>query len=260
MEYKQVVGTRRSIRYYKPWKPVEREKIQIMLEAANRASRAVNADFVKGVVVYRKDLDAETLDAIRTPTTTADLDQAPVQIYWYLDPTYVDGAQKRLKELVDIGALTPGHGWSHAYVDDVVFPTVLKPISEDPATLSVLGAAESGLAICQAQLAAVDEGLGVCLHAFNPAGIKEVLNIPDHWIPLWVMLVGYSAEETEAGGQRPRRPLGEVFYEGSYGNGWQEDKAVTEQLKETGLIQEPAPLPHRDEEVRSLARMFGLPE
>ena len=28
MEYKQVVGLRRSIRYYQPYRPVEREKIQ----------------------------------------------------------------------------------------------------------------------------------------------------------------------------------------------------------------------------------------
>jgi nitroreductase len=262
MEYKEVVGLRRSIRYYKPWKPVEREKLQTILEASNRSSRAVNADFTKAIVVYRENLDKDTLEGIRTPTTTADLDQAPVHIYWYLDPTYIEGAQGRLKELVDVGALTPGHGWSHAYVDDVVFPTVLKPISEDPAAVAVLGAAESGLAICQAQLAAVDEGLGVCLHAFNPAAVKDVLNVPDHWIPLWVMLIGYPAEDREAGGQRPRRSLSEVYYEGAYGaeNGWKEDPAVTERLKEARLIQEPAPLPYRDKEVQALARQFGLPE
>ena len=34
MEYKEVVGRRGSIRYFQSWRQVEREKIQIMLEAA----------------------------------------------------------------------------------------------------------------------------------------------------------------------------------------------------------------------------------
>ncbi len=70
MEFKQVIGDRSTIRFFDPDKPVEPEKIQIMLEAANRSSRAVNADFVKAVVVFRDDLDDETWEKIKTPTTT----------------------------------------------------------------------------------------------------------------------------------------------------------------------------------------------
>ena len=132
MELKQVMGNRRSIRYFEPDKPVEREKIQVMLEAMNRSSRAVNADFVKGVVAYRDELDPEVVEQLKTPTTTADIDLAPVHIFFYLDLNYVDGARQRLKELVDVGALNPSHGWSHAYVDEVVWATVLKPMSADP--------------------------------------------------------------------------------------------------------------------------------
>jgi nitroreductase len=262
MEFKQVVGTRRSIRYFKTWKPVEREKIQVMLEAANRASRAMNADFAKAIVVDRQNLSADVLNAARTPTTTPAYDQAPVHIYWYLDMTYMEGSQQRLKDLVDIGALTSAQGWSHAYVDEVVYPTVLEPIKENPMLLAGIGAVEAGLAICQAQLAAVDEGLGGCLHAFNADAVKDLLTPPDHWLPLWVLLVGYPAEDPEAGGQRPRRPLAESFYEGAFGSdsGWQEDPAVTARLTEAGMLQRPAPLPERPEELRALARMFGLPE
>lgn len=262
MEFKQVVGNRRSIRYFKPWKPVERDKIQALLESANRSSRAMNADCAKAVVVNRNDLGADVLEAARTPTTTPAFDQAPVHIYWYLDMAYMEGAQERLKMLVDVGALTAAQGWSHVYVDEVVYPTVIEPIKQDPMLMGGLGAVEAGLAICQAQLAAVDEGLGACLHAFNAEAVKGLLNPPDHWIPLWVMLVGYPAEDPEAGGQRPRSPLHEVFFEGSYGpeNGWREDPEVTARLKEAGMIQRPAPLPERSEELRALARMFGLPE
>jgi nitroreductase len=35
MEFKEVIGRRRSIRYFQPWRPVEREKVQSILEAAH---------------------------------------------------------------------------------------------------------------------------------------------------------------------------------------------------------------------------------
>jgi hypothetical protein len=35
---------------------------------------------------------------------------------------------------------------------------------------------------------------------------------------------------------------------------------VTEYLKREGMIQRPGPLPWRQQEVRMLSRMFGLPE
>src|SRR5438270_10656444 len=109
-------------------------------------------------------------------------------------------------------------------------------------------------------LAGVDEGLGVCLHAFNISLAKELLKIPDTWIPMWMLLVGYPADEPRAGGQRPRRPLSQHFFRGQHGNPWQEIPAVTERLKREGMIQEQAPLPDRKEEIRELARRFGLPE
>jgi nitroreductase len=258
MDLMRVMGNRRSIRYFEPDKPVEREKIQVMLEAMNRSSRAVNADFVKGIVVYRDELDPEVVEQLKTPTTTADMDLAPVHIFFYLDLNYVQGAQQRLKELVDLGALNPSHGWSHAYVDEVVWATVLKPISSDPGILSYIGAIDAGVAINQAILAAVDEGLGVCLHAFNTEVAKTALGVPDTWLPLHLLLVGYPAEDPLTGGQRPRRPLSSQFFIGRADQPWEEIPEVTERLKKEGLIQEPVDAERRRKEVRQLAERFGL--
>lgn len=261
MEFKQVVGTRRTIRFFKPWRPVEREKIQVILEAANRSSRSINADYPKAIVVNRDDLSEEVRDALRNPTTTADLDLAPTYIFWYTDLNYGDGAQERLKELVRQKALPASHGWSETYVDEVVYAQVLTPLLADDALKGWMGAIETGIAICNAINAAVDEGLGVGMHAFSaPDVIKEVCNVPDHWQATWLMLLGYPAEDKEAGGQRPRRPLSQHFFEGSTDNPWQEDPNVTEYLKREGMIQTPGPFPWRDQEVRMLSRMFGLPE
>lgn len=261
MEFKQVVGNRRTIRFFDPNRPVEEEKIQVMLEAANRASRAVNADFAKAIVCYRDELPDDVREQIKTPTSTVQIDLAPVTIFWYGDTSFVSGAQGRLKELVDLGALPVTHGWTHAYVDDLVYPQVLEPMSKDQVAAVWAVSVETGLAIAQAMLAGVDEGLGVGLHAFNAAGVKDVLKVPDHWVPMWILLVGYPAEDAKGGGQRPRRALSESFYRGQCGNPWREIPEVTERLKREGMIQEPMPADasQRMAEIRRLAERFGLP-
>jgi nitroreductase len=261
MEFKQVVGNRRTIRFFDPNRPVEEEKIQVMLEAANRASRAVNADFAKAIVCYRDELSDEVREQMKTPTTTVQIDLAPVTIFWYGDTSFVNGAQGRLKELVDLGALPVTHGWTHAYVDDLVYPQVLEPLSKDQLATVWAVSVETGLAIAQAMLAGVDEGLGVGLHAFNAASVKDVLKVPDHWVPMWILLVGYPAEDAKGGGQRPRRALSDSYYRGQYGNPWQEVPGVTERLKREGMIQEPMPAhaTERMAEIKQLADRFGLP-
>jgi nitroreductase len=261
VEFKRVVGTRRSVRWLKPWKPVERSKLQVILEAANRASRSMNADYPRALVVTQADISDEIRDSLRNPTTSVELDLAPVYIFWYIDMNYVSGVQDRLKELVKQHALSASHGWSEAYVDKFLWPQVLKPISDSPPAVMFMGATEVGIAICNALNAAVDEGLGTCLHAFTAADkVKSAFNVPDSWFPVWIQLIGYPLEEPEAGGQRPRKPLGELFFEGSCDKPWQEDPEVTEYLKKEGMIQEPGPFPYREIEVKMLSRMFGLPE
>jgi nitroreductase len=262
VEFKEVIGTRRSIRFFKPWKPVEREKIQAILEAANRSSRAVNADYPRALVVHRKDLTEETLAALRNPTTSVDLDLAPTYIFWFFDRNYLDDARTHLKELVRNKVLTPSHGWSEAYVDDVMWAQIFVPMQRDNAAAVLFQAAvETGIAICNALNAAVDEGLGTCLHAMSGVDtIRATFHVPGTWVPVWLQLVGYPLEEPEAGGQRPRRPLSKSFFEGDCDTPFEADPAVTERLKAARLLQEPGPLPYRDTEVRMLSRMFGLPE
>ena len=40
MEFKEVLGRRRSIRYFQPYREIEREKVQMVLKAARIASQA----------------------------------------------------------------------------------------------------------------------------------------------------------------------------------------------------------------------------
>ena len=59
MELKEVLGIRPSIRYFDPDQPVEREKIQKILEAMRIASCAVNAHWLRAVVVNRAEIPAD---------------------------------------------------------------------------------------------------------------------------------------------------------------------------------------------------------
>jgi nitroreductase len=260
MEFKQVVGTRRSIRYYEAWRPVEREKIQTILEAARLSFRGVNASFAKAVVVHRDEVSPEQREALKDPTTTAQLDMAPVWINWFGDLKAVASAVERgtLKQLVDVGALPASHGWSHRYVDSVVLPQVLKPIMDDPTVNLVLTCREAFAAVTHAVLAAVDLGLGTMTTSMNPDAVKALVKAPDNWVFLVNQLVGYSAETTE-GGQRPREPFEDDFFEMIYGTPFERDQAVIEKLREAGMIQDQGQ-PWRHEEIRALARMYGLPE
>src|SRR2546422_2167569 len=154
MEFKKVLGNRRSIRYFEPDKPVEKEKIQVMLEAANRASRSGNIDYWKALVVYRDDLTPDVIDQLRVPTTTADLDLAPVQIYFFADMSYADpnNFKRNLRDLVNVGALNPSHGWSEAYIDETVVGQLIAPMLTDPQIVGWMGTIETGLAVSSAML------------------------------------------------------------------------------------------------------------
>jgi nitroreductase len=260
VEFKEVIGRRRSIRFFDPHRPVEREKIQMMLEAARLASCAVNAHWLRAIVVERDKLPKEKLDQLKTPVAALTLDLAPVHIYLFCDLGVVNRIKgSRLKELVDVGVLAPTHGWSHKFVDEFVYPQILEPMTKNLQGYLAAAMADCGNAAAQALLMAFDEGLGACLNTPNQALTKEVFGVPDDWVPLWVILVGYPAESWEAGGQRPRPPFEELYFEGDINTPFKRDEAVVEKLKAAKMITRPAPIPGRQEEIRALAEKYGLP-
>ncbi len=61
MELKEVIGRRRTIRIFVPYRPVEREKVQKMLEAARRASCAGNVMNVRAIVIWREQADPKAV-------------------------------------------------------------------------------------------------------------------------------------------------------------------------------------------------------
>ncbi len=263
MEFKELIGSRRSIRYFDPDRPVERDKIQAILEAGLLASRAVNVAWGKGIVVYRDNLTEEQRKFLATPFATKEFELAPVYILWYHDMdarrTAIDGTRYPAVAsgvLQDIGALGPPHGWSRKYVEKVVLPEVLTPgLSAGPQRG---GNPDSALALEQAYLTAVDEGLGGCLVPFDEAAATALFNVPDVWEPVLALCLRHPAEGPEAGGQRPRPAWESMMFDGHIDTPFDRDEIVTDELTGDGLVQDAAPLPWRAEEVTALSRWMTL--
>lgn len=259
MEFRDVIASRRSVRFFEAERPVAREKIQRILEAALLASRAVNVPWGKAIVVYRDQLTRAERDSLKTPFASAEFELAPVWLLWYHDmdarrvaiegsrwPAVASGA------LQDIVALGPPHGWSRKYVEEVVLPEVLTPGLAGPPQRG--GNPDASLALEQAYLAAVDEGLTGCLVPFDEGAAAGLFGVPETWEPLLALLLGHSVESPEAGGQRPRPAWETMFFDGNIATPFPRDPAVAARTTQMS-----APLPWRAEEVRALSRGAGLP-
>ena len=200
------------------------------------------------------------MNQLKTPVAALALDLAPTHIYFFCDLGIVNRIKgSRLKELVDAGALAPTHGWSHKFVDEFVYPQILEPMTKNLQGYIGAAMADAGGAAQNALLAAFDEGLGACLNTPNPMLTKQVFGVPEDWVSLWVMLVGYPAESWEAGGQRPRPPFEEMYFEGDINTPFKRDDGVVEKLKSAKMITRPAPLPERRQEIMELAERLNLP-
>lgn len=260
MELMEAIGTRRSIRFYKPWKEVEDWKIQTILQAARYASCQGNCNSTEAIVIDKKTYPKEDFEKIiecASPFNEIHLRQAPIVIAWLinLDSWYQELVQS-FAVLFPARAITAAHGWTYQLLTEVTYPRLMsfpKDRTEDLLRI------EAGQAIANALLAATELGLGCCLLATGrkPADFPKVLGVPENIVPIWLMSVGYAAESP---GQRPRKRFDRLFHLNKYGNPLKEDNKVKQELAQKKMIQPMDPLPGREEELRHICRMFGLRE
>lgn len=276
MDFLEVVGTRRSIRWFKTWEPVDRRQVQRILEVTRMTNSPGNLQPWRAVVVYRDDLDPDTRETLlKADNWQGAHTQAPVWIYFFADPLAAVPAKfaEGTAQLIEAGAAPRQYGWDVQTIRDALEHgketpegmTALHEFQGLPMEISAAIAHSETVGACAfAHLAATNEGLGSALHQLSKpsmvATVKEILGVPDHFIPVWVLLVGHPAEDMAAGGQRPRNDFGDMFHEGTWGNPMPRDETVVADLVDEGLIQAAAPLPQREEELKFLARMYGYPE
>jgi len=256
VELFEAIGRRRSIRFLLPFKPVEREKIQAMLEAARLASHWGNVSSLRALVIERENAPQEVWDALPSPVGGYQVPLAPVVIVWYIETEATADIGSRLRELIDAGAI--GYGDNKREEAETKLIPVMQMAAEvlrQPG----LGEVDCGQGIAQATLVAFALGLGTCcLGTGDPDGVRRKLGLPDTCRVLVTQTVGYPAEQPEAGGQRPRLPFGELFQLNTYEQPFPRSEQVVEDLKRDKMIQAPAPLPWREEELLFLRRGLDL--
>ncbi len=259
MELREAIGRRRSIRFLLPHKPVEREKIQRMLEAASLASFWGNVQALRAVVIERASAPKEVIDALPPGSAIAGFQfrLAPVLIVWYVDWSLLAVQGDRLHELVEAGAVGVDKEESHRYLEESLVPFFQAGME----TMKTGGMTEMdcGQGIAQATLVAFEQGLGTCLIGV-PAQkkLKRVLGLPADSKILVVQTVGYPAESPEAGGQRPRLGFDTRYSLNKCGQPFPRDPQVVEGLKRDNMIQPPAPLPWRRAELEYLSRALNI--
>jgi nitroreductase len=258
MELREVLGRRRSIRFVRPYQPVEPEKIQMMFEAARIASHWGNVQSLKAVAVFRNTATKEVLEAVKAVIVGWQIRIAPVVIVWYVDPGMVDEQTQRLRELLDAGALGFGPKEDRIAALEKTLVPIFDALRENLKQPG-LNEVDCGQGIAQATLMAYELGLGTCCLG-TPHGeeIKAALGIPSHCRVLLLQTVGYPLESWEAGGQRPRQEFGRLFQLNHYSQPFPRDAKVVEELKRDKLFTRPAPLPEREEELAMMQRSLNI--
>ncbi len=277
MKFLEVCGLRRSIRIFDRKKPVDRQQIQRILEVVRVATTCPgNLQPWRAIVVDQDKLaaaDRKTL--LAADNYQAAHAQAPIWIYWCAntDSARPESFRIRVHELIDVGAMPTYYGWTHETVDGSILRGEIAPegmanieqiIHGMPAEMSAMIARQETVGACAvAVLAAVNEGLGTCLHACHGADkiedVRRVLKLPESWNTIWVQLIGHPLEDREAGGQRPRLPFGELFFEMDPTRPFVRDETVVKDLEREGLFRAPSPKPGRFEELMQIGRKLGYP-
>jgi len=256
MELREVIGRRRSIRFLLPYKPVEPEKIQRMLEAARIASHWGNVQSLRAVVVFKDSAPQEVCEALLAPIAGFQIRIAPVVIVWYVETAAVDEQSDRLRELLRVGALGFGEGKEKALEEQIIpFFESIREHFKQPG----LNEVDCGQGIAQATLMAFEQGLGTCCLG-TPHGekIRQNLGLPESARVILLQTVGYPAESPEAGGQRPRQPFEKLFHMNGYGKPFPRSDGVVEELEADGMLQDPAPVPWREAELEYLKNALGI--
>ncbi|MGB6836842.1 MAG: nitroreductase family protein [Dehalococcoidia bacterium] len=260
MELKEVLGNRRTIRFYLPFKPVEREKILKMMEAARRASCVGNVNATNAIIIWRDKASPELLQALTPALGYQQMQTAPCFILWYQNTMAYEVSKwiQNLLDLADTGRVGMGDMGGTKEQIDKLLRAVFTPIWKQ-AAVSPLAFMDVGQAIAQATLVAYDEGLGTCcMSGPSVEQVAKLLKLPETAVPVCLMSVGYSAESPEAGGQTVKAPFEQLFFEMEYGRPLKEDPQVVEELEREKMIQQPAPLPWRQEELRYLRDALKL--
>jgi len=194
----EAIQKRISVRKYQPH-PVPNEVIQQLLEAARLAPSSCNVQPWRFVVVQDAAMRAKVA---RATVCQRAVSEAPITIGCCADlSAYKKEEKSRLQELLHLQA-----------IGEDTYQEASKILSRrDRLELRAFVTRawlDVGIAIEHIVLVAAALGLGTCwVQFFDPKEMAEVLGLPDDFIVIALLTVGYPAEHPVP---RPRKGLEEI--------------------------------------------------
>lgn len=204
MDIISAIQKRRSIRRWAP-RPVEKEKIEKVLEAGRRAPSWGNTQPWRFIVVQDEAKIKKIAEAGGGQPHLA----APVLIVCCGATNDLSRKQHRaaLAQLRDMGVMD----WTDDILDKAVLGSeVFAPYLLGESAMAIKVAEQVMIAIAYMTLEAVNQGLGTCwVGAITPKEIHKVLGLPDDIFVHDLLPLGYPDEDPKP---RPRKDMSKIVF------------------------------------------------
>ncbi len=205
MEVTEAILKRRTIRRMKP-DPVEREKIEKVLEAGRRAPSWGNTQPWRYIVVQDKTKIEALANAAGGQPQVAG---APVVIVCCGVPESFSRKMHReaLKQLMELGVMD----WSDDILDNVILGSAqFAPYHMGEQVMKIKASEQIMISAAYMTLEAVNQGLSTCwVGAIEPNEAHKLMNLPDNLFVHDFLLLGYADEDPKP---RPRKDLDEIVF------------------------------------------------
>lgn len=201
MEFKDVVRKRKMVRSFSD-EPVDAEVIRRVLDVARRAPSAGFSQGVEYVVVT----DEETRRKIAAPADEIFavsghhnfIAQAPVHVVVCVSPEIYRERYRQPDKMKVVADIDDATLWSVPY-----------------------WYTDAGAAMQLLLMAAVEEGIAAGFVGVNADQLRELLGIPQEYLPIGIALLGHAAPDAGQFGdvsarRVPRRPYEEIVHEGHW--------------------------------------------
>jgi nitroreductase len=204
MDVSGAILKRTSIRRWKPV-PVEKEKIEKVLEAGRRAPSWGNTQPWRFIVVQ----DKAKIEEIAKAAGGQPHISAPVLIVCCGSINDFSRKQHReaLKQLRDAGVTD----WTDEFLDDVVLKSeAFAPYLLGEPVMTVKAGEQVMIAVAYMTLEAVNQGLGTCwVGAITPKDVHKVMKLPDGIFVQSLLPLGYPGEDPKP---RPRKDISKIVF------------------------------------------------
>lgn len=206
MDLEHLITKRVSIRVWEKNKPVEKEKIDKILDAARRAPSWGNCQPWRFIVV--QDLEKIAKMGEMSGGQACVSDAGAVIVCCGVAGDFAKKHQRAaLKSIMDV----QGFDWTVDFLDNVVMKSdMFSPYLKGKEIMEKKAGEQVMIAVAYMTFEAVNQGLGSCwVGATDCEGVGEYLDIPKEWFVHDLLPIGYPAEDPDP---RPRKTTDDIVF------------------------------------------------